>query len=505
MNPINPSKRSGGTAGSDTPGGVGTVVAAEVLPTERIELLAGFGRSSSATSYVYRPSTVDGVRRVFDVARQTGRSVGLRGAGRSYGDAALNAENIVLDLTRLNRILDWSPERGIIDVEAGVTIRQLWQHAIGDGWWPPVVPGTMFPTLGGCLAMNIHGKNNFHAGTIGEHVLDFDLLLPSGDVRHCSPTVESELFEAAIGGFGMLGVITRLRLQLKRVHSGLLDVEPINVRSLEEMFDVFERRVPFADYLVGWIDAFASGAERGRGVIHQANYLKEGDDDAPAQTLRIEHQELPDTIGGILPKSVLWKVMRPFANDFGVRRVNQAKYLASRALDRGGHYRQSHAAFAFLLDYVPEWRRAYGPGGLIQYQSFVPRERARDVFSDQLHMAQEAGHPSYLAVFKRHRPDRFLMSHAVDGYSLALDFRITPGNRSEIFDLAHRMNEVVLEAGGRFYFAKDSTLQAPAVRRFLGDDAVDRFLRLKSECDPESMLETNLFRRLFPEAADGAA
>ena len=51
--------------------------------------------SSSALSYVYRPSTADGICAVFDQARRSGRSVGLRGAGRSYGDASLNAEGIM--------------------------------------------------------------------------------------------------------------------------------------------------------------------------------------------------------------------------------------------------------------------------------------------------------------------------------------------------------------------------------------------------------------------------
>jgi len=58
----------------------------------------------------------------------------------------------------MTRILDWTPDTGRITVEPGVTIRQLWQYAIGDGWWPPVVSGTMFVSLGGAAGMNIHGQ-----------------------------------------------------------------------------------------------------------------------------------------------------------------------------------------------------------------------------------------------------------------------------------------------------------------------------------------------------------
>ncbi len=63
--------------------------------------------SSSALSFVSRPVNTDGICAVFDQARQMGRSVGMRGAGRSYGDASLNAEGILLDLTRMRRILAW--------------------------------------------------------------------------------------------------------------------------------------------------------------------------------------------------------------------------------------------------------------------------------------------------------------------------------------------------------------------------------------------------------------
>ncbi len=104
----------------------------------------------------------------------------------------------------------------LLRCEPGVTIKQLWEYTIEDGWWPPVVPGTMFPTLGGVLAMNIHGKNNFKAGTIGEHVLAFDFLAASGEELHVDRETDSELFNSIIGSFGMLGCFTSITLQAEK-------------------------------------------------------------------------------------------------------------------------------------------------------------------------------------------------------------------------------------------------------------------------------------------------
>src|SRR5262249_1747740 len=98
------------------------------MPYDRLERVEAWGMNTSVLSYVYRPSTVEDIKEVFEIARRHGLKVGLRGAGRSYGDASLLAENICLDLTRMNRILDWNPQTGRITVEPGVTVRQIWQY-----------------------------------------------------------------------------------------------------------------------------------------------------------------------------------------------------------------------------------------------------------------------------------------------------------------------------------------------------------------------------------------
>src|SRR5262249_55053224 len=107
-----------------------------------IETLEGYGMRQHARSRVARPRTIEETAEIFVAARPEGVSVGLRGGGNSYGDAALNGDAIVLDTSRMNRILAWDPHNGIITCEPGVTIARLWRATLADGWWPPVVPGT---------------------------------------------------------------------------------------------------------------------------------------------------------------------------------------------------------------------------------------------------------------------------------------------------------------------------------------------------------------------------
>jgi FAD/FMN-containing dehydrogenase len=181
-------------------------------------------------------------------------------------------------------------------------------------------------------------------------------------------------------------------------------------------------------------------------------------------------------------------------NNFGTWGVNTAKYVASQ---RRHVFRQSHAAFHFLLDYVPSWELSYGRSGLIQYQSFLPKETALPAWTEILTLAKQRGLPSYLGVTKRHRPDKFILTHAVDGFSLAMDFKITEANRARLYQMTQEFDRIVLDAGGRFYFAKNSETTAETARAFYGEEAVERFKKLKKRCDPNGLLESDLYRRIF--------
>jgi decaprenylphospho-beta-D-ribofuranose 2-oxidase len=462
-------------------------------------VLDGFGGSLRAACRYAAPATVAELRDVLARARAERLSVAFRGAGKSYGDAAIAAEGIVVDTSRIARVHSWNPETGLLDAEPGITIEGIWRRTLMDGWWPAVVPGTMRPTLGGCLAMNIHGKNNHEAGPIGEHVESFELCTPAGDVLSCSPRENADVFHAAIGGLGLLGAFTRVRLRLKKVESGRLLVESAVTRDLDATFDAFEAALSpagSASYLVGWTDCLARGRGLGRSVLHTARYLAADEDPDGAASFIAERQSLPDRLLGV-PRALLWRLMRPFTNDFGVRLVNALKIRAAR-LEERRPYLQSHVAFAFLLDYVPDWRRAYGPEGLIQVQVFLPNGRAREVLRELLEMAQRARLPPYLGVMKRHRPDAFLLSHAVDGWSFAMDFRVTVARRAELWRLAEAMTERVLDAGGRFYFAKDAVVRPADVARAYGAERLAAFFAIKRRLDPDGMLASDLSRRAFP-------
>lgn len=465
----------------------------DLIESAPVRTLATWGMNARCSTRVLKPRSEWELAGALAEIRTKGVTAGLRGAGCSYGDAPLNSSGLAVDTSGMRAIHSFDPDTGVLDAEPGVTIEQVWRRALPRGYWPPVVPGTMFPTLGGCAAMNIHGKNHFKAGALGRYVRRFRLAAGTGEILDCSPSENPEIFRAAIGGFGLLGAISRIELDLRRVHSGDLWVKALCCPDLESMIATMEEERPHSDYMVGWVDVLGGG----RGLIHRARYLEEGEDESPGDTLSATHQELPSRFFLVIPKGWLWMGLWCFFNKPGMRLVNHVKYASGCRAARGGEHRQSLVGFSFLLDYVPRWKYAYKPRGFIQYQAFVPKEHALAVFREQMALARRFGIAPFLGVLKRHRaePD-FLLSHAVDGYSLALDFPLPRRGIEGVLPMTRAMDEAVVAHGGRFYLAKDSTLGRDSYAASLPAAEIAEFRRLKRRLDPDGIFQSDLSRRL---------
>jgi len=157
------------------------------------------------------------------------------------------------------------------------------------------------------------------------------------------------------------------------------------------------------------------------------------------------------------------------------------KYAAHRL--QGRHTtRESLVQYSFLLDFVPDWRDMYRPGGFIQYQLFVPKERALEALTEAIRLQHRHGVVSYLGVVKRHRADRYpgptRTTYVKDGYSLALDFPVTERNSPRLIALCRALDELVARSGGGLYKAKDCVGSVERMSARLGlvrpDDAPQR-------------------------------
>ena len=119
----------------------------------------------------------------------------------------------------------------------------------------------------GLFLRELRGRRALVLPEIGEHVVEFTAVLPTGAEITCSPKKNADLFYAMISGLGMLGIFTSITLQMKRVHSGLMSIHAKPVHNLHEQLTTLLEDAPHYDYIVGWMDAISRGRSLGRGQI----------------------------------------------------------------------------------------------------------------------------------------------------------------------------------------------------------------------------------------------
>lgn len=450
--------------------------------------LTNWSKSACSPCFVYRAGSVAEITRALETARAENLTVIPRGAGHSYTDAALNTHAIVIDVRPMRQILAWDANRGIMRVEPGVSLRDIVQVAWKDGWWPYVSASTAGVTIGGCTAMNVNGKNAWKDGPFGAHVLSLEVLLASGETLTISQEHDRQLFHTFVGSLGLLGIITAITVQLQRMPSRYVTLRRRRAQSLAEIFARFSEETPGSDFMEAWLDGFATGFQLGRGILTSAAWSSSSGAAPPSFSQSSGYERL-ETASTRLAARLVRPVLLP-----GLRLVNQAfsawgSKMTSQQIPIPSYTFWPSAAFAEYHALFPE--------GVETFQAIVPKQQAQEIFTRLLHYSQQQDCWPVWCVIKQHRRDPFLLSYQVDGFSLELNYPRTSATAQHLQRVMQHMIAMVIEAGGRFYLAKDHFLTHTQYRQSIGEDAMDSFFHLKQCYDPQMLLQSDLFRRLF--------
>lgn len=453
--------------------------------------LTNWSKSAQSLCYVFKARNREDIIQALEAARAHGRSVIPHGAGHSYTDAALNTGGVVLDLTPMRRILSWDAEQGIMQVEPGVTLRDMIRVAWQDGWWPVVSPSTPDVTIGGCTAMNVTGKNAWKEGSFGEHLSAIEVLLATGEARTLLPERDMLLFHAFVGSVGLLGVITSVTVQLQRLSSSRVTIRRRSAASFAEIFTIFAEEQQSSDFLEAWVDGCAEGKQLGRGQV-ACETLHATADEA---FFRFPAPGISDRLAVPLAR-LAGRIGRPVLTK-SVGLANRANYWWGR---QGSKQQRGLLSATYWPPAALAGYHALLPQGVETFQAFVPGCRAQDVFAEILRFSHAQGCLPIWCVIKQHRRDPFRLSYQVDGFSLELNYQRTHQHGPRLERVLREMIAIVIDAGGRFYLAKDHFLTHAQYRHSVGDEAVDTFLQLKQRYDPERLLQSDLYHRVFQPA-----
>jgi FAD/FMN-containing dehydrogenase len=369
-----------------------------------------------------------------------------RGNGRCYGDAALS-ENI-FSTKRLNKLINFDRLNGVMECESGVLLSDILEVIVPQGYFLFVTPGTKFVTVGGAIASDVHGKNHHAEGCFSEYVIGFSLMNEKGEILNCSKDENVDKFWATIGGMGLTGIILSAKFKLKNIESTYIRQESIKAENLDEIFKLFDESNSWT-YNVAWIDCLQKGKSLGRSIMtrgeHAFKHELPKNIQEPSLKLR---KKSTLSVPFYLPNLAL--------NNLTVKLFNLLCYTkqTKKVITDFVHYE----TFFFPLDRVNDWNKMYGKKGFIQYQMVIPKEKGKEGMVKILETIAKSGNGSFLGVLKllgKNNPAAY-NSFPIEGYTLALDFKVTKNLKK----LVVQLDSIVEEFGGRIYLTKDSMSKA---------------------------------------------
>lgn len=202
---------------------------------------------------IFKPSSVDELRSVILTARSLGKPISIAGGRHAMGGQQFGTNTLLVDMTGMNRAFSFDLEKGLVEAEAGIEWPQLLEYLskvqIGQSKQWGIIQkqtGADRLSLGGALASNVHGRG-LRLKPIIDNVESFVLLDSTGTARHCSRQENAELFRLVVGGYGLFGMVTSVKLRLGPRRKVQRIVE---IRDLKNIIPSFDQRI--ADgYLYG--------------------------------------------------------------------------------------------------------------------------------------------------------------------------------------------------------------------------------------------------------------
>jgi FAD/FMN-containing dehydrogenase len=443
---------------------------------------------------VVRPESTDAVQAVVRAARAEGRAISIAGGKHAMGGQQFGTDTTLIDMNGLGRVVEFDRVNGEIEVEAGIEWPELYKH-LGDTQqdakqrWAFVQKQTGADRLsiGGALAANVHGRGLKLPPFVGD-VAAFTLVGPDGAVRRCSRTENTELFRAAIGGYGLFGAMVTVRLRLTRRHLVQRIVEIIDIDNLPAMF---ARRIA---------DGFEYGDFQFATDLKAETLLRRGvfscyrpvDSSTP----------LPSDRASLNQEN--WHELLYLAH---VDREQAFENYSSYYLTTSGQYYWSdeHQMSTYIPDYhntLADRLGAYARGNEMITEIYVPRDALvaflADVRSDLLHHRTDL---IYGTIRLIERDTETMLAWAKQPYAcIIFNLHVMPDGIEKAKQDFRRLIDRGLSYGGSYYLTYHRWAERRQVAAAYPQFA--EFLRLKRRLDPAEVFQSDWYRHYRRMFAD---
>lgn len=436
------------------------------------------GLDAVEVSEVVRPTSEDQARAALKSVAEAGRKVSIAGSRHSMGGQTLGVGRIVVDMTAMDRV-DYDTATEIVAVEAGATWAKVLKVLDPLGRSVRVMQSDNVFTVGGSLSVNAHGWQAKSAPLVSS-VESFRLLLSSGQVVECSRRSNADLFGAALGGYGLFGVILDARL---RTAPNLNYRRWVGFGRADDLPRHFEKEVdgrPAAEMAYARLSL-----DENRFLLDAGLHVFAREESQPASLPAMGSEFLPG-----LSRAVFQAEER---GNFAKKR----RWFLEKRLSLAQNGRLVTRNTVMNPDLGSYWPAAPGRRDIL-HEYFVPRPRFKE-FLDGLRKTVPAHKANLLNVTVRdvRKDDETTLAYArADSFAFVMFFsqEPSPAGEDDMRALTGELVDLAESLGGAFYLPYRPHYSLDQLRKAY--PRLDEFLKLKRERDPGELFSSSFYERI---------
>jgi FAD/FMN-containing dehydrogenase len=426
---------------------------------------------------VFSVATPRSTSEVAQALARTGLPVSIGGGHFSMGGHTASPGTLHLDLRQMNQVLHFAPAAAVIRVQAGIRWCDIQRFVDPHGLAVKIMQTYANFTVGGALSVNAHGRY-MGLGPVVLSVRAITLVLADGTVVDASPDQHAELFFAAIGGYGAVGVITEAELELVPNVRVARQPKKLRVTQYAAWFDTNVRSN--ADVVFHNFDLYPPSYCRGCAVSWAVT-------DQPATAPHLQ----PLQRRFLLAKYFMWAITETPLGKFRREFVyDPLQYVTKKV-----HWRNFEAGYDVAeLEPVGRTRRTY-----VLQEYFVPVDRFAD-FAQSLSTILRRHRVNAVNISVRHAAadGRTLLSWTrgeTFAFVLYYKQRTRANARERVAVWTRELIDAVLEAGGTYYLPYQ--LHATPEQFHRAYPRARELFALKAKLDPLYRLRGALWDRYY--------
>jgi L-gulono-1,4-lactone dehydrogenase len=201
------------------------------------------GEQTCAPERIARPRSETELAELVGAAAVAGTPIRVAGSGHSFTDCACT-DGLMIDIGRMDRVLEADPESGMVTVEAGITLHELGAQLAARGLAMENQGDIDAQTLAGAISTATHGTGSSF-GNLSSQVRGVRLVTAVGEVAEITSESDPEALLAARVGLGALGAISAVTLQAVPLFTITRVDEP---RPLAETLDALPELIAGSDH-----------------------------------------------------------------------------------------------------------------------------------------------------------------------------------------------------------------------------------------------------------------